>query len=208
MKSLLNSQVLDIATISGKLDFKNESIYTQWLAQTYYFVRHSTRLLNLSAALTPFELQFFHLRANEHAHEEKSHEKLLEMDLKQLGYSISSFDEFPVTQCLYQSQYYAIQHTHPLSFLGYVALLETLPLKIGKQLLTEIEPIYGHKASSFLRVHSQEDEDHMESLLKVFEQLPSNILSTIQNNLILSGYLYSNLIIEIGSKANLKLQAG
>ena len=77
MKNILQNQLSKIENTYNNINFEKKEVYAQWLAQSYFFVRHSTRLLNLSSGLTPFDLSFYHLRANEHAHEEKNHEKML-----------------------------------------------------------------------------------------------------------------------------------
>lgn len=197
MKNTLQRQLSKIERTYEHINFANKEVYAHWLSQTYFFVRHSTRLLNLSSGLTPFELNFYHLRANDHAREEKNHEKMLIMDLTELGYDINTFEESPIIKAFYQTQYYAIEHIHPLGFIGYIYLLESLPLELGKTLLKVIEPVHGKKATTFLRVHTQEDEDHIQSLLKLIDNLPKELVKEIEQNLILSGTLYNSFFEEL-----------
>lgn len=207
MKNILHEQLDKIELTYKNINFEDKVVYAQWLAQSYFFVRHSTRLLNLSSGLTPFELNFYHLRANEHAHEEKNHEKIILKDLKELGYEIDNFKESPIIKAFYQSQYYTIEHIHPLGFIGYIYLLESLPLGLGKTLLKKIEGIYGKKATTFLKVHSQEDEKHILSLLKLIESLPKDVCKEIEQNLILSGTLYNAFFQELASLSDVKTRA-
>jgi len=204
MNETLNKELKILESLVQQMDFTRAEVYSQWLAQTYFFVRHSTRLLNLSSALTPFELQFFHLRANDHAKEERSHEKLLETDLKNLGLEVSEFPEHASTKSFYQSQYFCIEHQHPLSFLGYVLLLETLPLTAGKRLLPIIEGQFGKSASNFIRIHSQEDVGHIESLKAVIERLDQNVIVLIRQNLAQSAFGYGRILEEIIRKTSQK----
>lgn len=197
MKNILQTQLDKIEQTYKNINFEDKQVYAEWLAQSYFFVRHSTRLLNLSSGLTPFELNFYHLRANDHAREEKNHEKMLIMDLKELDFSIDKFEESPIIKAFYQSQYYTIEHIHPLGFIGYIYLLESLPLGLGKTLLKRIENVYGKKGTTFLRVHTQEDEDHIQSLLKLIEALPKEVVKAIEQNLILSGTLYNSFFQEL-----------
>lgn len=194
MKQLLDKQIQFLAEVAQKVDFLDKNQYANWLAQTYYFVRHSTRLLNFSSGLTPFDLQFFHLRANEHAAEERSHEKLLEMDLKSLGFKTTDFLELPATKSFYQCQYFSIQHLHPLSFLGYVMMLETLPITLGPELLQKVESKHGKSACSFLRVHTNEDPEHIKSLLLILEKLDAKVVEYIKGNLEQSTYQYGQIL--------------
>lgn len=207
MKQILLSEVKKVQTTVNQMNFQNISIYSNWLAQTYYFVRHSTRLLALSAALCPFELQGFHQRALDHAAEEKNHEKMLIHDLKHLGTNISDFPESPVTASFYQTQYYAIENIHPLAFLGYVSLLEMLPITVGLDLLPKIEATFGKNATSFLRVHSQEDVDHMKSLEGVLASLDISAQKVIEQNLKQATFLYCTMLSEIQQSNQVKKAA-
>lgn len=200
MIKLLEVEIKKTTDILLQLKLDDPQIYANWLAQTYYFVRHSVRLLNLSAGLTPFELQFFHQRAQDHAHEEKGHEILAVNDLKSLGYHPSDFSELPVTQALYQCQYYAIQNLHPLAFLGYVLFLEALPTVAGGNLVSFLNEKYGPQALTFVKIHVQEDPIHIQKLIEVIEQLDSRTIEGIKNNLRLSSVLYQSMLKELHLK--------
>ena len=205
MQTLLQLEIQNTLPVLQTLDLRNKWQYGNWLAQTYYFVRHSVRLLNLSAGLTPFDLQFFHQRANDHAHEERGHEKLALNDLKALGFSIEQFPELSATQALYQSQYYGIQNIHPLAFLGYVLFLETLPIVTGRELQFQLQELYGPKSVSFIKVHAQEDPAHVDKLVEILNQLSPELQKTIQENLKLSAYLYQNMIRQLAMDAGTQM---
>jgi hypothetical protein len=197
MKKQLHLEINKINEIYQQLDFQDLETYSNWLAQTYYFVRHSTRLLATSAGHCPFEYQVFHHRFLDHAPEEKSHEQLIENDFKNLGLNIMHFPENPTTKSFYQSQYYSIQNINPLSFLGYVMLLETLPLVIGAQMLEKIELNFGSKSVSFVKLHTKEDIQHIENLMKVIEHLDAKTIECIRLNLEQAGSLYCGVLSEI-----------
>lgn len=201
IKNKLNEAVNKIRLEVERMDFKNEDIYANYLAQTFYFVRHSTRLLALSAGLCPFELQGFHKRALDHAAEEKGHEILLINDLKAFGKNVDQFVENQSTRAFYQTQYFAIEHENPLSFLGYVLLLETLAVTLGKELCGPIEEKWGRKSSSFLRVHAEEDVDHLEKLHALIDSLPKDSHKLIEGNLVQAGMLYALMLEEIAESA-------
>lgn len=186
--------------------FLDANFYCDWMAQTYFFVRHSTRLLALSAGKTPFELQAFHQRFLAHAAEEKNHDLLLVRDLESFGKSPADFEELPITKVFYRNQYFAIENIHPLSFLGYVYLLESIPVLIGKEILPTLLEKYPKQACSFFKLHCEEDVDHLEKLDGVLNSLPKPIYDSIQFNFEESADLYWRLLEELNSRTLKKLQ--
>lgn len=201
MKNEVVLEVQKVEKIFSQVKFSNPEVYADWLAQTYYFVKHSTRLLCLSAGLCPFEYQFFHNRAISHAAEEKNHEKLVETDLKNLGYKLEQFPEHPATTAFYQCQYFSIQNENPLAFLGYVYLLEYLSISLGVRLHKEMLPLVGPKAVNFLKVHSEDDVEHIDSLEDLVKALKPEDQKAILANLKLSSFLYQEIMSQIGETA-------
>ena len=66
-------QELEIA--SQKFQWENEAHYAEWLAQSYMYVRWTTRQLALASALTKPGLEdSIHWRFIEEANEEKKHD--------------------------------------------------------------------------------------------------------------------------------------
>src|SRR3712207_1317678 len=86
--------------------WKHKASYANALAQTYYYVSHSTRLLAVSASRFALEDEALHRRFAAHMVEEKSHHLLAAHDLKVLGHSLTDFPELPATHAFYESQYY------------------------------------------------------------------------------------------------------
>ncbi len=204
MKNKIQTELYKIEQIYQSLDFSDRSIYSEWLAQTYFFVKHSTRLLSLSAGLCPFEIQFFHHRALQHAHEEKSHEKLLELDLKNLGYNVSSFSELSATSTFYQAQYYAIQNINPLSFLGYVYLLEHLSISLGAKMYDQLKDSNFASSTYFLKVHAEDDVEHVDELHKLVLMFDQDTQNVILKNLRQSSFLYASILSQIAESAQLQ----
>src|SRR4051812_18758279 len=100
--------------------------YGLYLAQTYFYVCHSTRLLAFSAGIMKTPDTPFHRRFLEHASEEKGHEMMLLNDLAKLGFKITDFTEMPETRMFWEPQFYKIQHNDPLSVMGYIIALEAI----------------------------------------------------------------------------------
>ncbi|MCC6277204.1 MAG: iron-containing redox enzyme family protein [Oligoflexia bacterium] len=180
-----------------KFDWSDKVAYAQWLNQTYYFVRHSTRLLCRASSRFDFSQNTLHHRFNDHTREEKSHEVLLERDLKQLGYSIDSFEELPETAAFYQRQYYLIDNQSPITLFGYILLLEVLAVTKGPALYAAASKAHGGSTSSFLKVHSQEDPDHVEKALQQMMDLPKREIENVIENLKASRDLYNLILTRI-----------
>ncbi len=131
------------------LPWEDPHFYAEWSAQTYYYVCYSTRLLAASSARCPLDMQEFHHRFNEHSDEEKSHEKLCLLDLKALNRPIKDFSESATAAAMYQTQYYWIEHRHPLSLFGYILALESISIKICPELTQRVTSKFGPKAAHF-----------------------------------------------------------
>lgn len=174
--------------------WEDPNFYAAWLAQTTYYVRHSTRLLALAGALSPLDQQEFHNRFLKHAAEEKGHENLTLLDLKHLGQKIENLPEFPATQSFYQTQYHWIEKISPLAFFGYILCLECLAVQVGPQLSKITTDLYGPKGSHFLRVHSEEDIGHVKEAVARVEKLPLETQDLILKNMLQSFENYDNIL--------------
>lgn len=174
--------------------------YANWLAQTYYMVSHSTRLVALAGALIDLEKPDLHARFIDHAKEERGHEIVCISDIKQLGKKLSDFDKFASSQAMYQVQYYWIQHKNPISFFGYTYALEMLACKFGPIVFSRVEKAHGSKCSKFLKLHSEADLDHMNKANEMILKLSDRELLLAGENLGLSCQLYRNMLTEITNK--------
>jgi pyrroloquinoline quinone (PQQ) biosynthesis protein C len=184
--SIMNELKQSLADMGEKFaaaPWEDKWFYSQWLAQTTFFTRHTTRLLSLAGAHCPREYQALHNRFLEHAGEEKGHENLTLLDLKTVGAKIDDFYELPSTQSLYQTQYYWIEHKSPMAFFGFILALECLADKHGRMLTKRAEGAFGPKGVHFLRVHAEEDIDHSNEAIAQVEALPKEYHPMILENM-------------------------
>ena len=100
MKATLDACVSEMAAAGELFPWTKRAAYMGWLAQTYYYVRHSTRLLAVAAGRFPHTRQgdTLHLRFGAHIGEEKRHELLCVRDIQALGGSIEAIAEQPTTR--------------------------------------------------------------------------------------------------------------
>lgn len=130
MKDIYKKQVNEIQSSIQNFPWENEKSYANFLAQTYYFVSHSTKLLQVSCDHFGERHKEQHERFKEHISEENGHEKIAEVDLKNLGYRVSDFVETSQTRFLYEPQYYKNEHISPLALLGYILFLEGISVEV------------------------------------------------------------------------------
>lgn len=182
--------------------FQDSEIYAQWLAQTYFFVRHSTSLLGYALPYLKDEKLRHHFE--HHLSEEERHDMLALKDLEKLGKHIGDYSEFISTQAFYQSQYYRISFEGATSLLGYILFLEGLAVNWAKESYLNIQET--HKGSLlFLKVHAEEDPHHLDEAIKTIETLSASEQVNILKNLKYSQSMYEQMMQEIlASKALLR----
>jgi hypothetical protein len=155
-----------------KLPIEQEMVYAQFLAQTYYYVSHSTRLLAFAAGVMSLKEKQLFKRYIHHISEESSHELLAQKDLEGIGYSVMDFREFPETKMLWEAQYTKIWQKGASSFLGYIIALESFAVAAFPeflQRLNQVNRFQGHVR--FVKLHAEEDIDHIEKACHFVELL-------------------------------------
>jgi hypothetical protein len=173
---------------------KDREVYAQWLAQTYYFVRHSVPLLGY--ALPHLKNDVLKQRFCSHMGEEDRHDLMLIKDLEKLGRDISEFPEWGLTQGFYQSQYYRIQFEGATSFLGYILFLEALASGWGRDAYSSVKSVFPN-ATLFLRVHSEEDPAHVDEALSAILKLGPEEQQNIYRNMMYSAEIYQKMILQL-----------
>ncbi len=195
MKKIIEQGVQDLDRAISGFPTTDKIAYGWWLKQTYHYVCHSTRLLALASSRFSRDPQqdALHYRFSEHVAEERGHEFLASRDLKALGFDLNEFEELPETQAFYQSQYYWIEHVHPIAFFGYVLCLEAFSLSGGVRMYKDALPAFGEKATLFMKVHVQEDVGHLDKALQLVENLPADQREIVLSNFRLSCALYERI---------------
>jgi hypothetical protein len=174
--------------------WEDRVFYAEYLAQTYYYVGHSTRLLACAATRLGVDREKLHHRFLKHAAEERSHHLLASRDLSKLGFSLEDFPELPATSALYESQYYRIEHIGPTMLLGYILALEGNAVAYAPGVYQRVRSEHGDSTVSFLRVHAEEDPDHLEKAFASVEALPTGEQERIATNARFSLGMYEMLL--------------
>lgn len=189
-----------------EMDWKDKSLYADWLAQSYLYVRHATRVLASAAARCSMEQEPLHKKLLDGINEEKNHELLATRDLAHLKYNLKDFNEYPETSAYYQTLYYNIQADGPFALLGYFLPLEGLAAEGLNSVCDTIMSQYSEKGSSFMKVHCKLDLGHFEEGLNFLDTLSSDQLTIIERNMKLSTELYINMLrkIKMSNQSNSK----
>lgn len=181
--------------------WKNKIAYAQFLAQTYYYICHSTRLLAASASRFSQSDQHLHRRFLKHTEEENSHELLALRDLQKLGFQIEDFPELPQTKTLYEIQYFKIEHLDPVDLMGYILALETMAGEAFPWLKEQATSLYGKECVRFIQVHADEDPDHIKKALDVIESLSQDRLPGININIQQTALCYVDMLLACEASA-------
>lgn len=197
METKIKQNIVKLSNSFETVQWTDKEKYANYLAQSYYYVRHSTRILSLAASRFSLDDSTSHQRFLKHTVEENNHEKLLLMDLKQLGKDISSYPEQSPVRAFYQIQYYMIEHISASSCLGFILALEGLAVQKGGWFYDLISKTFGEKTGSFLRVHAKEDIEHfanaIDLVMKMSEKDKKDILVAMET----SCYLFERMILEL-----------
>ena len=171
--------------------------YAMWLAQTFYMVNHSTRLVALAGAYCELDQNDLHARFVDHSQEERGHQKVAISDINVLGYKLEDLPQVYQSAAMYQIQYYWIQHRGPISFFGYTLALESLAGEFGPQLYKMTSEAHTAKAAKFLKLHSDDDVEHLKAAYEQIEKLDQKQAALVKENLELSSAIYRAMLQEV-----------
>lgn len=202
MKNRLMEQMRPLEQTVESFPWKNKEAYSWFIAQTYYYVCHSTRLLALSAARFGIRQDHLHKRFIEHIREEKNHERLALNDLKNLKADLFQYPELPVTRTFYEPQYYKIEFEAPTALLGYILALEGISVQRMGWVHRLLVETYGENCASFIKLHAAEDVDHVEKAFQQLESLSTQEIAYIEQNFIQSCDIYGRILMQCAEKGS------
>jgi pyrroloquinoline quinone (PQQ) biosynthesis protein C len=199
MKTTLDDCMKQVGRATERFPWENPQAYGDWLAQTYFYVCHSTRLLAAAAARFPYDERgnILHHRFAAHMAEEKKHELLCIHDLKKIGSSIEAHSEHHSTRSFYEVQYYKIEHKTPLALFGYILPLEAVGPMFGLPICDRLVKAYGEKSESFMRVHSEDDVEHIEKAFEMLKSVTPREQAYIEENIRQTAFGYISMLEDI-----------
>jgi hypothetical protein len=202
VKRTIESVSQEVARALLGFPWEHKQAYAAWLTQTFFYVRHSTRLLAAAAARFSLDNRgnAFHLRFGAHIGEERSHEKLALHDLKQLGASTDALRELSSTRMFYETQYYKINYVDPFALYGYILMLEATGPVCGGEIVERVTRAHGPKCATFLKLHAEEDVDHVQRALEMVAELDPATHEIVLQNLHQSARAYCLMLLEIAAE--------
>lgn len=115
-----------------------------------------------------------------HLEEERGHEKWLADDLLTVGIDVKAMPLSLKAVEMAGTQYYMIHHVHPVSLLGYMAVLEGNPMPLAE--VEKLETEYGKNLFRTLRYHAEHDIEHGKDLGKMIAQVPEDLMIHVTNS--------------------------
>ncbi len=208
MKSLLHACGAQLGQAVDRFPWSDRSAYADWLAQTYYYVRHSTRLLAAAAARFAQDDRgsALHSRFLAHMAEEKRHELLCAHDLKKLGASLENFPEHHATRMFYEPQYYKVAYQSPIALFGYILPLEVIGPLHGTRIVGPLMRDHGDKCVSFLKLHAEEDIQHLDRALEMLEGIARSERELVEENMQQTTHAYVVMLDGIGARASARVE--
>ncbi len=189
-----------ITEAATSFPWDNKATYAEFLAQTFYYVQHSTRLLALAAGLIPLKDKKSFDRYIKHISEEKNHELLAKHDLKNLGFDLDQMSEMASTRLLWEPQYFKVIHKSPMALLGYILPLEALAANEGGKVVQALKEAHGEKCLSFLKLHGEEDIKHVQDAIALAESLDAADYAFVFENIDQTVVAYAQWLNDIASK--------
>jgi hypothetical protein len=201
MMTSLQSCVARLGEGLRAFPWRDRTIYGDWLAQTYWYVRHSTRLLASSAARFGHDDfgNALHVRFAAHMAEEKRHELLALHDLKAIGLGLEGFAERASTRAFWEPQYYKVEHVNPVALFGYILALEAMSAAHGPWVFEQVAMAHGASAATFLKLHAHDDEDHVAKAIAMLERIDERGRADIEQNLQQSTFGYLTMLGELAA---------
>ncbi len=199
MKKILEKQLNHTTELINSLPWDNKQFYADYLAQTYYFVCHSTRLLARSISHFPVNKDYLYKHFLAHLKEENYHERLASSDIKNLGYSLDNLPENNLTKAFWEVQYYKNDQSKGIALMGYILYLEGIAVHCFQNAYKTVNQCHGPKASHFIRVHVEEDPEHLNGAIKMIESFSPEEQKLIWENFHQTADMYHAILMSVAN---------
>ncbi len=197
-KSIYTSFIKEIDSITVLLDkypFEKKSAYGYFLNQQYFLIRHSTRLLAVSASTIDTANSTEFRWWAKHLQEEIDHDLTILQDMKAIGYKFNDYCE-PMVRGLSLALFEDIRRNGQDSLLGYALMLEGISTKRCAILANRIKNSHG-KGFSYFELHALADEKHFPQGIARVDGFPEHRKQIIIENLSMSAHLYRDFLVTI-----------
>jgi len=182
--------------------WEDKAVYSQWLSATFEYAVQSTRILALTAGFLPTDKTLHSNRFIAHAAEEKNHDKLLLADAKYLAFDLAGTSPSPEAEAFHKSLYFWIFNGRPMVIYGWILALEGFAVRHGGEVYSRCRKAHGDRACAFLKVHSEEDDDHLTKAFEAVAELPAKDVADVIHGLELYTKLYASMLEAAKAKAH------
>lgn len=164
----MNTQIEKLIALGKTLPWTDQEFYSRWMAQIYFLTLQSVKMIAAAASVT--ERPDFQRHLISQIRQEMGHDKIALSDLRALGRDPKEFSESGLTRSLWESQFHKIQR-NPDALLGYTYALEATAVDLYGDVLPKIAAKFGDKAVKFVRLHAEEDQEHVVEARKQIDAL-------------------------------------
>lgn len=197
---LFDREIPQFARRFEDFNWENQEMYMNYLAQSYYYVTHSVKLLRYAFDACSVAQSDIRERLQEHIREESGHEKMALNDLLKLGGKIEDYHEYAETKNMYQYVYDQIDQHGPIAIFAYALALEGMSQAacpgVAKKLIAE----YGKENSSFIYHHGVLDQEHVGEGLEALSNFSKQELEWFQEIFVHSIKHYTDMLDRVESK--------
>lgn len=193
-KEIIVTSIQKMQSELESLDWQDPACYALWLSQTYFYVRHATRVLSKAAWRCGFEDEDLHKKMLNGINEEKNHEVMCTSDLEHVGYGLEDFSELTTTSAYYQTLYSMIDTHGPFALLGYFVSLEGLGAIGFHNVFANLARKYGKEGVQFVEVHAHLDEGHFAQGLEHILSLPKEKRDLVEEVTVIASQHYINFL--------------
>lgn len=181
----VKSKIEEILSCSAPVELMNKETLVLNLVFMLQVIKASNNLIK-QAILNDRGCSNFDMELNRyltiHEKEEEDHDKWLERDLADNGVNPEGYPIMRKAVEMAGTQYYMINHVHPVAILGYMAVLEGFP--VGLDVIEKLEEEHGKSLLRTLRYHAENDLDHREDVFKMIDSAPDDLHDIIMQSAI------------------------
>lgn len=187
-----------IFKVFEEIDFSNDLLYADWLAQTYYYVHQVSRVLCFAAGKCDIKSNLIiHKKLLASLSEEGDHDVLAKNDLENLGYTIDDFPEKMETRNFYESIFFSIDTYGPIVLFGFFLPQEGLACSKLAGIYKKVMALFGKESTTFLEEHCILDVDHYADALKLLDSLTARELKIVRDGITRSTELFTAILVSI-----------
>lgn len=162
----------------GVMDIANRRAVVDNLVFVYHLIVASGTILDI--AVCKAEPSPFRDYMIEHATEEREHANWLRADLAASKESIVNHELMFDAAEIAGAQYYNALHISPYIVLGYMLVLECLPMT--EESVNQLEALHGPALFHTLRYHAKHDVDHGGEVIAQIDNMPKVYRELVRQN--------------------------